>query len=128
MEWRDLALIGAGLIGSGVAIIHGVLTERYMVRPFAELAGGAKPLPIPIQRLVPALLHFSTFNWFIGGLGLIIAAFWLEGEARVATALLVASSYLFGAVGNLWSTRRPHPGWMLYAVALVLIAIGATPP
>jgi hypothetical protein len=125
MDWHDLALILAGMIGRGVALIHGALTQRYMVVPFARLAGGPTPLPARSRRLVPALLHFSTFNWFIGGLALILAALWLDGEARLATALLVASSYLFGALANLWGTRGRHPGWMLYGVALVLIGVGA---
>jgi hypothetical protein len=38
--------------------------------------------------------------------------------------LLVGSSYLYGALGNLWATRGRHFGWMLYAVALILIAAG----
>jgi hypothetical protein len=52
------------------------------------------------------------------------AAFWLEQDARLATGLLVGSSYLYGALGNLWATRGRHPGWVLYVVALVLIAFG----
>jgi hypothetical protein len=55
---------------------------------------------------------------------LIVAANSFEQEARLATGLLVGSSYLFGALGNLWATRGRHPGWMLYAVALVLIVYG----
>jgi hypothetical protein len=55
---------------------------------------------------------------------LIVAANSFEQEARLATGLLVGSSYLFGALGNLWATRGRHPGRMLYAVALVLIVYG----
>ena len=61
---------------------------------------------------------------FIGGLALIIAAYAFGPQARLATGLLVGSSYLFGAVGNLWATRGRHPGWALYGVALVLIVLG----
>src|SRR5205809_287972 len=82
----------------------------------------------PIRGLVPLLLHFSTFNWFVGGLDLIVAASSFEQEARLATGLLVGSSYLFGALGNLWATRGRHPGWMLYAVAVLLIAYGVGQP
>jgi len=35
---------------------------------------------------------------------------------------LVGSTFLFGALGNLWATRGQHPGWMLMAAALILIA------
>ena len=122
MNWHDAALAMAGVIGSGVAVVHGVLTQRLMVGPFEQLAD--RRIAAPIRRLVPLLLQFSTFNWFVGGLALIVAANSFEHEARLATGLLVGSSYLFGALGNLWATRGRHTGWMLYAVALVLIVYG----
>jgi len=81
MKWQDAALGMAGVIGSSVAVVHGILIQRLMVRPFEEFF-------IADPRL------------FVGGL------------------------YLYGAVCNLWVTRGPHPGWMLMAVALVLIALG----
>lgn len=119
MDWRNIALAAAGIIGSAVAIFHGVLTQRLMVRPLA-----ATPLRGPIRRIVPGMLHFSTFNWFVGGLALLAAAYVLEPQARLVTGLLVASSYLYGAIGNLWATRGRHPGWALYTVAVVLIGYG----
>jgi len=122
MDWHDAALGMAGVIGSGVAVVHGVLTQRLMVRPFEQLADGS--ISAPIRRLVPLLLQFSTFNWFVGGIALIVAASAFEQETRLATGMLVASSYLFAAIGNSWATRGRHPGWMLYAVALVLIVYG----
>ena len=123
MNWQDLALGLAGLIGSGVALVHGLLTQRLMVEPFRAMASTART-PASIRRLVPGLLHFSTYNWFLGGLALMVAAAWLGPQARLATALLVGSSYLFGAAGNLWATRGRHPGWLLYAIALGLIVYG----
>ena len=123
MNWQDLALGLAGIIGSGVALVHGVLTQRLMVEPFRAMASTART-PATIRRLVPGLLHFSTYNWFLGGLALMVAAAWLGPQARLATALLVGSSYLFGAAGNLWATRGRHPGWLLYAIALGLIVYG----
>ena len=122
MNWHDAALGMAGVIGSGVAVVHGVLTQRLMVGPLVQLAD--RPVAAPIRRIVPLLLQFSTFNWFVGGLALIVAANSFTQEARLATGLLVGSSYLFGALGNLWATRGRHLGWMLYAVALVLIVYG----
>jgi hypothetical protein len=118
MNWHDAALGMAGVIGSSVAVVHGVLTQRLMVGPFEQLADGR--ITAPIRRLVPLLLQFSTFNWFVGGIALIVAANAFEYEARLATGLLVGSSYLFGCLGNLWATRGRHPGWMFY----VLIAYG----
>ena len=124
MTWQDAALAMAGVIGSCVAVFHGVLTQRLMVRPVEALFVANGRIAAPVRRLVPGLLHFSTFNWFLGGLALIAAALWFEHDARLATGLLVGSSYLYGALGNLWGTRGRHPGWMLMAVALVLIGLG----
>ena len=124
MNLHDEALAAAGVIGSGVAVVHGVLTQRLMVAPFERLADGR--LAKPIRRLVPALLHFSTFNWFFGGLALIVAAVASGPEAKLATAVLVGSSYLVAALGNLWGTRGRHLGWALYAIALALIVFGVT--
>ena len=124
MTWQDAALGLAGVIGSGVAVVHGILVERLMVRPFEPLLLQDKRMTASVRRIVPGLLHFSTFNWFLGGLALIAAAIWFEQDARLATGLLVGSSYLYGALGNLWATRGRHPGWVLYVVALVLIAFG----
>jgi uncharacterized oligopeptide transporter (OPT) family protein len=126
VNWQDVTLALAGIIGSGVAVVHGVLTQRLVVQPFQELA--KTRLAAGTRRLVPGLLHFTTFNWFIGGLVLLVAAYSFDQEARLATGLLVGSSYLFGAVGNLWATRGRHPGWVLYTIALILIAYGIGKP
>src|SRR5262245_10365639 len=122
MTLHDWALIVAGIIGSGVAILHGVLTQRLVVGPVSELA--RTRVHPTIQRLLAGLMQFSTFNWFIGGPALIGAACAFGPGGRVGTGVLVGSSYLFGAVGNLWATRRRHPGWVLYTLALALIAYG----
>ena len=95
-----------------------------MVRRIAALDD--KLLSAPLRKLAAGLLQFSTFNWFIGGLALIAAAAWFDSDGRPATGVLVGSSYLFGAIGNFWSTRGRHPGWMLYAVALLLIGFGVS--
>ncbi|NJO34827.1 MAG: hypothetical protein HC869_18605 [Rhodospirillales bacterium] len=124
MNWQDVALIMAGVIGSCVAVAHGVLIERLMVRPFAAFALADKRISAPIRRLVPLLLHFSTISWFLGGLVLVVAATRFGEDARRATGLFVGSLYLYGALGNLWGTRGRHPGWMLMAIALALIALG----
>jgi hypothetical protein len=124
MNWQDTALAMAGVIGSSAAVMHGVLTQRLMVRPLEPVFRADRRLAA-IGRLVPLLLQFSTFNWLLGGLALIAAALWLGPDARLVTSLLVGSSYLYGALGNLWGTRGRHPGWMLMTVALALIALGA---
>lgn len=126
MTWQDTALTLAGAIGSTVAILHGVLIQRLMVKPLTDLLAGAR-VSATIRRLVAPLLHFSTAVWLVGGLALIAAASGLHPHARLATALLVGTTYLYGAIGNLWATRGRHPGWILMAAALGLIAFGAMP-
>jgi hypothetical protein len=126
MNWQNAALAMAGVIGSGVAVVHGILVERLMVRPFEDFALADGRIGATVRRLVPLLLHFSTVTWFLGGLALIAAAWWLERDARLATGIFVGSLYLFGALGNLWGTRGLHPGWMLMTIALVLIAFGVS--
>jgi hypothetical protein len=120
MDWHDGALALAGMIGSGVAIVHGVLVQRRMIDPLRDLA--ATRMSRSLRILVPGLLHFSTFNWFAGGIALLGCAFAGGREAKLATGLLVGSSYLYGALGNFWASRGRHPGWVLYAIALFLIA------
>ena len=125
MNGHDLALAIAGVIGSAVAIVHGVLTQRLILRP---LQAAATKLPRSIGLLTLALLQFSTFNWFIGGLALVAAAFAFGPEGRLAIGLIVGSSYLYGAVGNFIATRGRHPGWLLSAAALALIAYSLSTP
>ncbi len=59
MNWQDAALAMAGVIGSCVAVVHGILTQRLMVRPFEEFSLADKRMTAPIRRLVPLLLHFQ---------------------------------------------------------------------
>jgi hypothetical protein len=122
MNWQNAALGLAGVIGSGTAVVHGILTQRLMVRPIEALFLSDGRISAPVRRLVPLLLHFSTIVWFLGGLALIAAAIWFDQDAMRATGLFVGSTYLLGALGNLWGTRGQHPGWMLMAAALILIA------
>jgi len=124
MNWQSAALGMAGLIGSFVAVVHGILTQRRMVRPIEAFLLADRHTSAPITRLVPLLLHFSTIVWFLGGLTLIAAAVWFDRDAKLATGLFVGSTYLFGALVNLWGSRGRHPGWMLMAAALILIVFG----
>src|SRR5829696_6591805 len=127
MHRHDIALVIAAVIGSGSAVVHGVLTQWHIIAPIQELA--APRISTMVQRLVAVLLQFSTFNWLVGGLALLIAVHVSGREARLATGLLVGSSYLYAAVGNFWATQgRPHPGWLLYGTALCLIAYGLATP
>jgi len=122
MDTHDVALLSAGLVGGLVAVVHGVLTQRLIVRPVQALPAGQ--LSRTIRRLTAALLQFSTFNWLVGGLALAAAAFAPDRDVKLAVGILVGSSYLFGAIGNLWATRARHPGWVLYGIATLAIGYG----
>jgi hypothetical protein len=125
-NWQDLALGMAGVIGCCVAVFHGVLTQRLMVKPLEKFFLADRQTPASVRRLVPLLLHFSTISWFLGGLALIAAANCFEQDARLATGIFVGCLYFFGALGNLWATRGRHPGWMLMTAALILIVFGVS--
>ena len=125
MLWQNAALVGAGLIGAAVAVLHGVLLQRLMVVPLTRLAAHAEPrVSASLQRLIVPLLHFSTTVWFAGGLALVAAGLLLPPDVRLTVSILVGGTYLFGAIFNFWATRGRHPGWMLMAAALVLIVLG----
>src|SRR5262245_65539401 len=51
MDWQDAALALAGVIGSGVAVVHGILIQRLMVRPFYEFSIADRRISAPIRRL-----------------------------------------------------------------------------
>lgn len=116
-EWP---LIIAGGNGALVAIIHGVLTQKYMVLPLYR----DKTYPESMRRLVAVLLHFSTYCWLLGGLGLMAAPYFLDASSTSTLAVIVAGFYAFGAVGNFWGTRGRHPGWVLLAISVGLIVYG----
>lgn len=124
MSWHNTALILAGVIGSGTAVVHGVLTQRLMVKPIEAALVANGRINGPIRRLVPLLLHMSTVAWFLGGLALIAAALWAGEDLRLWTSLFVGSLLLYGAVGNFWGTRGRHPGWILLGAAVALIGYG----
>ena len=120
---QHIALTLAGLIGGATAMFHGIVTQRLMVNPIdrrlAEYAGVSPT----IRRIVPPLLHYSTYSWLVGGIALVIAANIAGAETRLWVGLLVGAKFLYAAVANAWATRGRHPGWMLMAVAVALIAI-----
>lgn len=117
---NDLLLIIAGFIGATVAIIHGVLMQKLMITPLLQSTYGQE-MKTRARKLLPILLHFSTVFWFVGGVALIVSPFVLNQTERLVVSTVVASFYVFGALGNLWGTEGRHPGWVLLAVAVTLI-------
>lgn len=121
---QNVALTLAGMIGATTAIVHGILTDRLMTRPVDVHLRHDQHASAAIRRLVPLLLQYSTFSWLLGGIALVAVANGWQPGARLAIGLLIGSMFLYGAVANLWGTRGRHPGWILMAVAVALIAIG----
>ena len=118
---QHVAILAAGLIGAATAIFHGILTHRLMVQPIDRRLAEATGVAPTIRRIVPPLLHYSTYSWLVGGIALIIAAS-ARPEVRLAVGLLVGSMFLYAAIVNLWATRGRHPGWMLMGASVALIA------
>src|SRR5262249_25558472 len=91
MNLQSAALGMAGVIGSCVAVFHGILVQRLMVGPFEEFFVADGRIAAPIRRIVPLVLHFSTITWFLGGLALIADPHWFEQDAGFTTGLFVGS-------------------------------------
>lgn len=127
MDWYSIALMAAGVIGGSTAIVHGILMKRLIIRPIEAAFMANEQVSKPIQKIVRLLLHFTTFNWLISGLILIVVAIWFKQDARLVTGLIAGSSFLYGAIISFWVMRRPHPSWILFSVALLLIVLGLTP-
>lgn len=120
---NNVALSLAGLIGATTAIVHGILTDRLMVKPVDRRLADDPHISMTIRRLVSLLLYYSTYSWLVGGIALIIVANVAGAETRLAIGLLVGTMFLYGAVANLWGTRGRHPGRVLMALAVSLIAV-----
>ncbi|MDO3680831.1 hypothetical protein [Paenibacillus ehimensis] len=126
MDWNSIALMTAGVIGGGTAVAHGILMQRLIIKPIEAVFVADGRISAQLQKLVTLLLQFTTFNWLLSGLTLIAAAIWFGQDARLATGLLAGSSFLYGSIISLWVMRRPHPSWILMAVALILTVLGLT--
>ena len=123
MSGHIWAFVAAGCVGTFVAIFHGLVTQKWMIKPILKEV----TLPDSTRNLIPLLLHFSTICWFFGGIALIITPFWLSPPAMLTTAVFVGAFYTVGAVGNFWGTKGRHPGWMMLAVAVGLIGYASAP-
>lgn len=124
-NWQDTALISAGVLGALVAVIHGYVMQRLLVRPLEELVGKDQSLRSSSKRLLSPLLHVSTLNWFVCGASLIWAGMRFEGEARAVISASAAIIYGYAAVLNARATRGRHPGWILMAISVALIFAGS---
>ncbi len=118
-----LPLLLAGIVGSATAVVHGILTSRILIKPVDAALAGHAGTSSTIRRIIPALLHYSTFSWLAGGVALILAALLSDRGPRLAVSLLVTAMYTYASLANGWATRWRHPGWLLMALAVALIAM-----
>lgn len=114
---NDMLLLSAGVIATSAAIIHGYLTQKYLVSPILSFTCSDSRM---FSRLRAMLIQYSTFSWVIGGVALILAT-QLETEARRAIIVLVGAGYAFAVTGNAWATSGRHVGWMVYSVVLAML-------
>ena len=94
MEIGALLIAAGGALGAVVAVVHGFLTQRYLVDPLIHPLQGEAALKGPRMRLVAPLMHLSTAMWLAGGLALIWAAAKLDGAARTVACVMVGASFL----------------------------------
>ena len=120
---QQAALVAAGIIGAGVAVVHGFLMQRMIIRRLDSVMA-SEGIPVATRRLVPALLHFSTASWLLSSLLLSAAALWSGHDVIVVASLVAGAAYLYGAVAAAWSIRNWHPSWLLMTLALALIVLG----
>lgn len=123
MTLSDILLICSGALGACLALGHGYLLERYIVRPLAAATAAGPVAPDFRGRFVGPLIHFTTAAWFACGLALIAAATVLGPDTRTAVCYGVAAAYLYGALANLLTSRGRHPGgWLMVFILLLLTA------
>ena len=60
MPWHNLALELAGLIGAVVAIAHGMISQRWIVKAFSDVAVADGRVSVTARTLLRPLLQFST--------------------------------------------------------------------
>ena len=116
---KDILLTAAGAIAALTALIHGYLTQKFLVARLDTPDQATVPM---LRRLSAMLLQYSTFSWFIGGVALIVAAR-MGIETRRLIILLVGAQYLFAIAGNAWASHGTHVGWMVYSLVLVLMIL-----
>ena len=62
MTWQDAFLALAGLIGGGTAVVHGVLIQRLVVRPYGTFLASAPRTPAAIRRIMPLSIGLSRLR------------------------------------------------------------------
>ncbi len=120
MGIAGLSMFAAGLIGGVTSVVHAIQMHRNVVIPIDREAANIHPA---IRRLATALLQFTTFNWFVCSLMLVISSVYFGKEAKIIVGFMAAASFAYGGIGLFWAVRRVHLGWVLMSTACVLIVV-----
>ncbi len=121
---EDLLLMCAGGMGLLVSLIHGVILQKRMVRPFVIYGANSQGMNPPLVRLIPVMVHYSTLCWFVVGVSLVAAPHYFDDDGRTIVSAIGVAVYGSAALINAWATRGRHPGWMMLTAAVVLIVFG----
>ena len=121
MHVADISVLLAGVMGAALAVAHGFVMQRRMITPLKAHMKATRVLPKPLERLVAPLLHVSTLAWFLGGVALILASWRPLDPLRPVVMVIVGLFYLYAAIANALATRGRHFGWVVMAIAVLLL-------
>ncbi len=114
---RDLSLLIAGVLAILIAVIHSVLGET-------KIFARARIEPEPARLLIRLVWHIGSIFWAGAGV-LLLAAPYMESDiARHWIVYVCAVMFGAAAMGNAWSSRGRHFGWMMLAGVVVFALLG----
>ena len=131
----NVPLFLAGLLALLAAAIHGAAGERLVLRrlwqerlPSTRFGGAAMT-----KSMVHVTWHITTFAFLATGVGMLLSAWALEGEAAEALAWFTAAAFTgYAAIAvGLGSAKHPpralaqHPGPAALAATAALAWLGA---
>lgn len=116
-KMSDYFLMIAGVSGMGIAIAHGVIGHRLILKHITGLS--------PVLRDVNyAVFQISTVYWFAGGLALLLAPRLLDPSGQMVVVVAVVFLYLVGAARNAWAMRGRHFGAYALLGTAILASLG----
>lgn len=110
---RDWAAHAAGILAMVIAFVHGALGETQVFKH-------TRMEPARYRLLIRLAWQNGAVAWFMGGV-LLFTIPWMESEiARRWIAGAMAVVYGSAALGNAWSSKGRHFGWIVLALVTVL--------
>lgn len=126
----DVPLFLAGLLAVVAAGVHGIAGERLVLRmlwceqlPRTQFGG-----PSMTRSMIHVTWHVTTFAFLSTGVGMLVSASMLDGDAADAVALFCAAAFTgFAAIAaGMAAARHPpralaqHPGPAVLALTAAL--------